>query len=202
MKLKFAVTVVIGRFQPFHKGHLNLIRKALSRGEKAVVLLGSASEERTAKNTWSVEERVTMIQACFSPAELARLSFIPIQDCPTDDAWVAQVESLLTPYVSQEKKSIGLIGYLKDETSYYLTLFPNWSFVQTEKFCKGLSATDIRQAYFEGLPPDPRYLPDPVIEFLCDFRKHKDYQKVVGLMKKEMEKKRPQRKGKYADGVE
>jgi bifunctional NMN adenylyltransferase/nudix hydrolase len=186
MKIKFPITLVIGRFQPFHKGHLNLVRKALKRGDKTIVLLGSGDQERTAKNTWSVDERLSMIKPCFTPEELGKLIFLSIPDYPSNEAWVAHVERVLSQYGPQEKKSICLIGYVKDETSYYLRLFPQWSFVQTEKFCKGLSATDIRRSYFEGSPPDPRYLPDPVIEFLCDFRKHKDYQKISILLSEDI----------------
>ena len=186
MRAKLPVTVVIGRFQPFHKGHLNLIRKALQRGKKTFVLLGSSEEERTAKNTWSPDERIEMIRPCFSSTELDRLSFFAIPDFPTDDAlWVNHIESLLAPHAPSIKGAIGLIGYVKDETSYYLRLFPNWAFIQTEKFCDGLSATDIRKAYFEGSQPDPRYLPDPVIEFLCDFRKHPEYEKIIKVIEAE-----------------
>jgi bifunctional NMN adenylyltransferase/nudix hydrolase len=195
MRAKLPITVVIGRFQPFHKGHLNLIRKALTRGIKTFVLLGSSKEARTAKNTWSSEERIEMIRGCFSTAELDRLNFQNVPDFPTDAPWVDYIEALLAPYTSQTKGAIGLIGYVKDQTSYYLRLFPNWTFIQTEKFCDGLSATDIRKAYFEGSQPDPRYLPDPVIEFLCDFRKHPDYEKIVKMMAGEKKKPQKQKPG-------
>ena len=182
MGAKFPLTVVIGRFQPFHKGHLNLIRKALTAGKRVFVLLGSATEARNAKNTWSVEERIRMMAPCFSKGERERITFEGMPDYPTDQEWVDSIDTLMRSALTSTG-SIALVGYMKDETSYYLKLFPHWTFIQTEKFCEGLSATDLRHAYFGGGQPDPRYLPDPVIEFLCDFRKHPDYEKMTLLLK-------------------
>ena len=174
MMTSLKATVVIGRFQPFHKGHLNLIRTAQEYAPHTCILLGSHNHTRTLKNVWTTEERLSMMVPCFSEEELKRLTFIPLNDDSSDTTWVAQVKDAVTQCI-KKKGPIGLIGYEKDTSSYYLKLFKPWILIKAQKFCDGLSGTDLRQAYFDGLPPSPTYFPDPVIQFLCDFRKTKDY---------------------------
>lgn len=52
----------IGRFQPFHNGHLDAIFQILEHGYKKIIIgIGSAQEELTKKNPFSYYERETMI---------------------------------------------------------------------------------------------------------------------------------------------
>lgn len=41
--MKYRLALIVGRFQPFHKGHLFLIKKALEKAEKIVIGIGSAN---------------------------------------------------------------------------------------------------------------------------------------------------------------
>lgn len=175
-------TIVIGRFQPFHKGHLSIIKKAMEQAPKTFVLLGSHNVTRTPKNVWTTEERLQMMCPCFTERELARLTFLPIDDYPQDSDWVEHVQLQLADYLPPRAR-VGLLGFLKDESSYYLQMFHRWSFIQAEKFYDGLSATDLRNAYFDNCPPNPAYLPDPVVQFLCDFRKTTSYETMRTIIK-------------------
>ena len=58
---KLDTIVFIGRFQPFHNGHLEVIRTALSKAKKVLVLVGSSNQPRTPKNPFTFEERRNMI---------------------------------------------------------------------------------------------------------------------------------------------
>lgn len=55
------IGLYIGRFQPFHRGHLSVVREALKHCSKLVIAIGSAQEERTKKNPFSFEERKIFI---------------------------------------------------------------------------------------------------------------------------------------------
>ena len=57
MEHKHEVGLYIGRFQPFHKGHLSVVREALEHCDRLVIAIGSAQESRTKKNPWTFEER-------------------------------------------------------------------------------------------------------------------------------------------------
>jgi len=47
------------------------------------------------------------------------------------------------------KPKIGLIGHQKDESSFYLSMFPQWEREEVENY-ENISSTDIREAYFEN----------------------------------------------------
>ena len=181
MATRLKATVVIGRFQPFHKGHLSLIRKAMGLAAQTIVLLGSDQAPPTEKNIWTLEERLQMIRPCFHPQELDRMIFLGVPDFDSDHLWTQHVQKITQNAVGYADK-IGLVGYHKDATSYYLSFFKDWSFISAEQFCDGLNASDLRRAYFEGQPPNPAYLPDSAVQFLCDFRNNKHYDRMRKLV--------------------
>ena len=57
---KYKIALIVGRFQPFHNGHLFLFKKALSMADKIIFGIGSASiyDEN---NPLSYEQRKQMI---------------------------------------------------------------------------------------------------------------------------------------------
>ncbi|GIR00459.1 MAG: nicotinamide-nucleotide adenylyltransferase [Methanobacteriota archaeon] len=76
--------VVLGRFQPFHKGHAYLVQEALSKGP-TVIAIGSSESESTMDNPWSAAEREEMIRAWLAGRD-AKIVHIPdINDPPN---WV------------------------------------------------------------------------------------------------------------------
>jgi len=58
--------LIFGRFQPFHLGHLSIVKWAFSRGyEEIVFLVGMASENYTPRNPFTAGERIEMIRLSF-----------------------------------------------------------------------------------------------------------------------------------------
>ena len=49
--------LILGRFQPFHYGHLNLIKKIVEMSIKPLICVGSAQYSHTPKNPFSIDER-------------------------------------------------------------------------------------------------------------------------------------------------
>lgn len=58
---KDKIGLYIGRFQPFHKGHLNVVEEALNHCDKLIIAIGSAQEFGTEKNPFSFELRKELI---------------------------------------------------------------------------------------------------------------------------------------------
>lgn len=149
----FEYLVFIGRFQPFHEGHKKVIEEALTLAEKVIVLTGSAFQPRTIKNPWTTEERNQMITGCFSHEENNRIVVRPLQDqAYNDQKWASQVQEHVDWVVARggwrDKTRIGLIGHIKDESSFYLKMFPQWKLVEHEVI-EMINATDLRALYFE-----------------------------------------------------
>jgi len=74
--------LVIGRFQPFHKGHELLVKKALKENDLTIVAIGSSQESRTKKNPFSFNERKKMISSCFKGIKI-----IASPDFESDKDW-------------------------------------------------------------------------------------------------------------------
>ena len=59
--------IVLGRFQPFHKGHEFLVNSALElcrqTDDELVVAIGSAAKGWDSDNPWTFEERKGMIES-------------------------------------------------------------------------------------------------------------------------------------------
>lgn len=96
--------VFIGRFQPFHKGHLYSLRKALEKVERIVVLVGSSQVERTRDNPFSYELRRRMVECVLESEGLGRqvLGIEGLADfLESDERWGEEVKRLILPYKSE-----------------------------------------------------------------------------------------------------
>lgn len=142
---KFDWLIYIGRFQPYHKGHEIVLRDALKNAEHVLVLLGSADQPRTLKNPFTWGERASIIRA---GNLFADLTFMPLLDYPySDNKWAAEVRKKVGAVVNKGER-VGLAGLEKDETSYYLKMFPEWPRHDPASQDIVFNATDIRKMLF------------------------------------------------------
>lgn len=168
MMYHFDYLVFIGRFQPFHLAHMQTIEIALQQSHKVIIALGSAQPERSIKNPFLAQEREQMILSNFSQEDQQRIVFVHVVDVYDDQKWVKLVKDLVAEKTPAQAK-IGLIGHFKDESSYYLELFPNWTLVELESLKDSISATPMREAYYRG-EIQTQYFPQGTIEFLEKFQ--------------------------------
>jgi len=151
---KYDYAVVIGRFQPLHLAHQDLIQYSLTLAEKVVVILGSARSAPDVKNPFTPAMREEIIRACF-PKDAENLIFRAVRDYPYNDhVWTAEVQNIIgeiTDDDRMEEARVALVGFFKDRSSYYLNLFPQWNFEEfyaADKERLLLNATQIRDKYF------------------------------------------------------
>jgi bifunctional NMN adenylyltransferase/nudix hydrolase len=149
---RFDLAVLIGRFQPFHKGHAALVARALEEARRLVVVLGSAHHARSAKNPFTAPERAEMIRATLDEATQARVAFVPVRDQYDDRRWAATVEEAVRAACKGGERRIALVGYEKDASSRYLARFPNWTFLPAAPV-GDIDAARIRQLWYEGEHP-------------------------------------------------
>ncbi|APR69770.1 nicotinate-nicotinamide nucleotide adenylyltransferase [Acinetobacter haemolyticus] len=165
----FDYLVFIGRFQPFHLAHMLTIEIALRQSQHVVLALGSAQPERNTKNPFLATEREQMILSNFSEEDQKRIHFVHVIDVYNDEKWVKQVKQLVNQVVPAHS-NVGLIGHFKDESSYYLKLFPEWTMVELESLKASMSATPMREAYYRGEIKTQAF-PKGSIQFLENFQK-------------------------------
>lgn len=90
--------LIVGRFQPFHLGHLSVIREVLGECDDLVIVIGSAEESHTEKNPFTAGERYQMIISSLTADERARVHIIPVRDVNRYSVWVNHVESYVPPF--------------------------------------------------------------------------------------------------------
>lgn len=76
--------IVLGRFQPFHKGHAYLVEAALEKGP-TVIAIGSSQAESSMDNPWSADEREDMIRTWLAGRDADIVKIPDINDPPN---WV------------------------------------------------------------------------------------------------------------------
>lgn len=174
MTKKFGV--FIGRFQPFHDGHAQIIRQALDEVDHLLILIGSSNRARNTRNPFTFYERAQMIRESFHwEHEQGKFSFIPVEDVPSDDRWEMNVRIDVADQIEALTKGapheIFLCGQNKDASSFYTNKFPEWGQIGFKSEHYLISATDIRERYFSALPEIVEgYLPSGTIKFLQGFK--------------------------------
>lgn len=157
----FDCLVFIGRFQPPHLGHLAVIHEALKRARQVIVLVGSSWQARSLRNPWHFNERRAMLRSAFDDEENARLAVVPLLDALyNNDVWVRDVQRKVRDIASPlgaRLPRIGLIGASRGQSSYYLTLFPQWESVSVP-LVEGISASQIRERLFRSASSADDYL--------------------------------------------
>jgi len=90
----------VGRFQPFHLGHLHAVRYALERVEELCILVGSAEKSHQPDNPFTAGERVYMIKAALEEANIdcRRVLIIPLPDASAHSIWVASVKATVPKF--------------------------------------------------------------------------------------------------------
>ncbi len=92
--------LLVGRFQPFHLGHLGVVR-AIRRDhpERSLLLgIGSAQASFTTDNPFTAGERFEMIERALVEAKIDRCLPVPLTDLDRHALWVSHVVSLLPPF--------------------------------------------------------------------------------------------------------
>ncbi len=83
--------LIIGRFQPVHNGHIDLIRSALREHDCIKIAIGSAQYSRTKDNPFTFEERKAMIKAALAGEPIIIKALPDIHDSVRWAAYTKQV---------------------------------------------------------------------------------------------------------------
>jgi len=89
---------LIGRFQPFHLGHLEAVNFALSKVEQLYIGIGSSNKSNQPRNPFTVEERKQMILSSLDKNIIKRVSIYEIPDLDDHSKWVNSVDEIIPNY--------------------------------------------------------------------------------------------------------
>ena len=167
------VAFVIGRFQPVHKGHLELL-KACSGFDKIIIMFGSSNESRTKKNPLTFEERAVLMTAAL-PTDISKKAVaVPLADHESWITWIGLVKDNLRQFTKEGDK-ITFVAFNKDESTTEMNKFVEdngfelLSVCPKEKTHFG-NATDIRAQLANGvLPEDIEQLHESTQKLIKEF---------------------------------
>lgn len=163
---RHTLAVFIGRFQPFHIGHLDVIASVAARADSILMLVGSAYRPRSWKNPFSYGERLQFIRGSTSDLGVA-VDMLPLVDTLYNDrAWATNVRTAVRLHLrakglDPDQTDIAITGFEKDKSSQYLRWFPEWQMIPaapTQHDGKIINATDLRETLF--FPDEAAHGPD------------------------------------------
>jgi bifunctional NMN adenylyltransferase/nudix hydrolase len=179
MTKKYDTLVLIGRFQPLHNAHLEIIKRATALTDQLVIVTGSAAQPRTYKNPFTSFERERMIKLAAGSLALNIHVEPNIDTIYNDQAWAVRVQTIVAKYATGSK--VGIIGHKKDESSFYLDMFPQWEYENVEKI-EPLSAVNIRDLYFRrdvNMKFIQGVVPATTFDFLIKFKDTPEYEQII-----------------------
>jgi bifunctional NMN adenylyltransferase/nudix hydrolase len=180
MSKKYHTLVLIGRFQPFHSAHLEIVKRATALCEQLIIITGSAAQPRTYKNPFTSTERAQMIKNATRGLAMQIYVEPNFDTIYNDQAWAVRIQGIVSKYAVLGTRT-GIIGHKKDDSSFYLDMFPQWGYENVE-LIEFLSAVDIRDLYFKR---DVNYkfikgvLPETTYDFLLDFAHTPEYEQII-----------------------
>lgn len=180
MSKQYDTLVLIGRFQPFHTAHLEIIKRATALCDKLIVVTGSAAQPRTYKNPFTSQERERMIKAATSGLALQIVVESNIDTMYNDQAWAVRVQAIVAKN-TQPGERIAIIGHKKDESSFYLDMFPQWGYENVDEI-EPLSAVNIRDLYFKrdvNMKFIKNVVPETTFVYLDAFKDTPEYEQII-----------------------
>lgn len=90
--------LLIGRFQPFHLGHLEAFRFALSKVDKLWIGIGSSNRPSEKNNPFTADERKEMILSSIDEAISNRIQIFFIPDFDNHTKWIENIDSLVPDF--------------------------------------------------------------------------------------------------------
>ncbi len=87
----------LGRFQPFHNGHLSVLETIREEVDRLLVVVGSSQYSHSFENPFTAGERVWMIEEALKAKDMSA-SIIPVPDIHRNSLWVSHVETFVPPF--------------------------------------------------------------------------------------------------------
>ena len=132
----------IGRFQPFHNGHLLSIVSFCSKNDKLTVLIGSKQKSFASENPFTYDERKRMIERSLKEKGFNNFRILGLDDQNSDAKWVKSIEKISGKFdmcYSGNERVISILKKFKKPVKIIERMATNT-----------LSGTEIRRKIQEG----------------------------------------------------
>ncbi|AAB84656.1 conserved protein [Methanothermobacter thermautotrophicus str. Delta H] len=168
--------LLVGRMQPFHRGHLQVIKSILEEVDELIICIGSAQLSHSIRDPFTAGERVMMLTKALSENGIpaSRYYIIPVQDIECNALWVGHIK-MLTPPFDRVYSGNPLVQRLFSEDGYEVTAPPLF-------YRDRYSGTEVRRRMLDD--GDWRsLLPESVVEVIDEIN---GVERIKHLAKKEV----------------
>lgn len=146
----------IGRFQPLHKGHVEVMKAIAESLDNLIVAIGSSNKSNTQENPFNADEREMMIKLSL---DVKNYEIVKIPDFDDYPKWVNYVITN-SPHFDIVFSGNAVVKKLFEEKGYNVQNFPASPYV---------SASQIRQMIFDGADYS-HYLPQGTLQVLKEMK--------------------------------
>ncbi len=135
--------ILIGRMQPVHNGHMQIINKILEEVDEIIIGIGSAQLSHTIKDPFTAGERIVMMNQALADENIdpSRYYIIPMEDINFNAIWPSHVK-MMTPPFSIVYSGNSLVKQLFIEENYEVRQPPLYDRLH-------LSGTEVRKRMLE-----------------------------------------------------
>ncbi|MGM0397377.1 MAG: nicotinamide-nucleotide adenylyltransferase [Halobacteriota archaeon] len=85
----------IGRFQPYHDGHQQVVEDIVTEVDELIIAIGSADRSHTQRDPFTAGERIMMITKSVADIDDDVVTYVvPIEDINRNSVWVSHLESM------------------------------------------------------------------------------------------------------------
>lgn len=178
--------VILFRAQPFHLGHLNMVKKAYedckSTNSDLYIFVGSADKSGTIRNPLPIDFRLMLIEGSlhevFSTQDLMHIHIVPLNDLSDEADNSYNWGRYLFLKMLNHTKDVDMTIYYSDKPEIMLSWFD-----KEDRWClrfkfldryKGISATQVRNLIKEGYNVSLEILPPFVAMHLEEIKEYLD----------------------------
>jgi nicotinamide-nucleotide adenylyltransferase len=92
--------ILVGRFQPFHLGHLKAVKFAMSKVDMLWIIIGSAQKNHEPRNPFTAGERLAMIKITLDVEKVNPKKWlaVPVNDVNDHSRWTDHIDMLIPRY--------------------------------------------------------------------------------------------------------
>ena len=96
--INMTTALYLGRFQPFHLGHLSVVKSISKKYDKTVIAICSAQHSHTKRNPFTYGERLKMIEDTLKDENVSNYRIIPIPDIDCPKRWAEFCHAIFGDY--------------------------------------------------------------------------------------------------------
>jgi bifunctional NMN adenylyltransferase/nudix hydrolase len=148
-----SLAICIGRFQPVHLGHIDLIQQALQIADEALVIIGSSFQTSSPRNPFDWQLRQAALEAALPADLLPRVQFHPLRDFYDTARWANELSTLVQQHLESNRQlngDINLIGRFSVASVGRHPFLSQWKQFDRKRLGQ-INSTKLRDWLFSGV---------------------------------------------------